>query len=54
MVESTLNPFALRKAKSVCNFGLSECNRVKVGNFLSLPSIEKTNKKKGCRFVCTD
>ena len=23
------NPFALRKAKSVCNFGLSECNRVK-------------------------
>ena len=24
-----LNPFALRKAKIVCNFGLSECNRVK-------------------------
>ena len=23
------NPFALRKAKIVCNFGLSECNRVK-------------------------
>ena len=24
-----LNPIALRKAKIVCNFGLSECNRVK-------------------------
>ena len=24
-----LNPSALRKAKIVCNFGLSECNRVK-------------------------
>ena len=24
-----LNPVALRKAKIVCNFGLSECNRVK-------------------------
>ena len=25
----TLNPIALRKAKIVYNFGLSECNRVK-------------------------
>ena len=25
----SLTPFALRKAKIVCNFGLSECNRVK-------------------------
>ena len=24
-----LNPIALRKAKIVCNFGLSECDRVK-------------------------
>ena len=24
-----VNPFALRKAKTVCNFGLSECTRVK-------------------------
>ena len=24
-----INPFALRKAKIVCNFGLSECNRFK-------------------------
>ena len=23
------NPIALRKPKTVCNFGLSECNRVK-------------------------
>ena len=28
-----LNPIALRKAKIVFNFGLSECNRVKVRNF---------------------
>ena len=27
---SHINPIALRKAKIVCNFGLSECNRVKV------------------------
>ena len=26
------NPVALRKAKIVCNFGLSECNRVKFYN----------------------
>ena len=29
IVASCLNPFALRKAKIVYNFGLSECNRVK-------------------------
>ena len=28
------NPTALRKAKIVCNFGFSECNRVKVYQFL--------------------
>ena len=27
-----MNPFALRKAKIVYNFGLSECNRVKKNN----------------------
>ena len=27
---SAFNPIALRKAKIVCNFGLSECNRVNV------------------------
>ena len=26
----SFNPIALRKAKIVCNFGLSECNRVKM------------------------
>ena len=31
----SLNPIALRKAKIVCNFGLSECNRV---NFIFLKS----------------
>ena len=30
MNQKTLNPIALRKAKIVCNFGLSECNRVKL------------------------
>ena len=25
----SFNPIALRKAKIACNFGLSECNRVK-------------------------
>ena len=33
------NPIALRKAKIVCNFGLSECNRVK-----SCPCREKGDK----------
>ena len=28
------NPTALRKAKIVCNFGFSECSRVKVYQFL--------------------
>ena len=31
-----INPVALRKAKIVCNFGLFECNRVKL---LSAPKI---------------
>ena len=30
-----LNPIALRKAKIVYNFGLSECNRVKVNQLVS-------------------
>ena len=25
-----INPIVLRKAKIICNFGLSECNRVKL------------------------
>ena len=34
--QNHFNPIALRKAKIVCNFGLSECNRVKkkAGQFL--------------------
>ena len=28
-----LNPIALRKTKIVCNFGLSECNRVNLLSF---------------------
>ena len=31
-----LNSIALRKAKIVCNFGLSECNRVK-GKYSNSP-----------------
>ena len=33
------NPVALRKTKIECNFGLSECNRVKVQNGIALPKI---------------
>ena len=40
-VISFLNPIALRKAKIACNFGLSECNRVK-----ELTSIGKSCKNK--------
>ena len=32
MLNIGFNPFAVRKAKIVHNFGLSECNRVKVPN----------------------
>ena len=34
-----LRSIALRKAKIVCNFGLSECNRIKTG--LIIPSHNK-------------
>ena len=34
-----VNPIALRKAKIVYNFGLSECNRVKGTNFHLLAYI---------------
>ena len=33
------NPIALRKAKIVYNFGLSECNRVKIEIGLKLKAI---------------
>ena len=29
-IRGLFSPIALRKAKIVCNFGLSECNRVKL------------------------
>ena len=32
---TVFNPIALRKAKIVCNFGLSECRRVKLVTFIS-------------------
>ena len=32
----SFNPIALRKAKIAYNFGLSECNRVKMGVFFHL------------------
>ena len=28
LLKISINPIALRKAKIVCNFGFSECNRV--------------------------
>ena len=33
---SAFNPIALRKAKIVCNFGLSECIRVKMCGYDSM------------------
>ena len=42
IVQITLNPIALRKAKIVYNFDLSECNRVKGMNLFSkqkIPSV---------------
>ena len=48
-----LNPVALRKAKIVYNFGLSECNRVKRKEFTSLEvssfHFEKTCKGLHCQ-----
>ena len=32
LTDDFINPIALRKAKIVYNFGLSECNRVKLDN----------------------
>ena len=40
-------PIALRKAKVVCNFGLSECNGVKRG--VPPTNIEKVSKDKNTR-----
>ena len=34
--ESAFNPIALKKTKIVYNFGLSECNRVKIGGYSSI------------------
>ena len=39
-----LNPTALRKAKIVYNFGLSECNRVNYRNFLSATGLTTETK----------
>ena len=49
------NPIALRKAKTVCNFGLSECNRVKIKlehltkGFICSPPVPLPNEIKICR-----
>ena len=42
-----LNPIALRKAKIVCNFGLSECNRVNPLSYQCSMKISKTTIKFG-------
>ena len=38
-----INPIALRKAKIVCNFGLSECNRVKHGWTMTVNILSGVN-----------
>ena len=46
--EFTLNPIALRKAKIVYNFGLSECSRVKGKNMLALEDQILSFKNSSC------
>ena len=43
-----LNPIALGKAKIVCNFGLSECNRVH-----HKCDINELPQKKGTKYIST-
>ena len=45
------NPIALRKAKTVCNFGLSECNRVNL--HLSLDPIDTVISLASSGFIST-
>ena len=40
------NPIALRKAKIICNFGLSECNRVKIAVLRSLDNYLDVGKRR--------
>ena len=46
---SFFNPIAFRKAKIVCNFGLSECHRVNIA--LSLQCCACVGHLIGCCFV---
>ena len=48
---------ALRKAKIVCSFGLSECNRVKHIRVLKIMSIQvkkKTDLSAKHKLICSD
>ena len=45
--ERCVNLFALRKAKNVYNFGLSECNRVKDGR----ASVAEGILSNKCKFI---
>ena len=47
-LSQSFNPIALRKAKIVCNFGLSECNRVK-----SVPKDSILFRKMDCSRIET-
>ena len=38
-ITTHFNPVALRKAKIVCNFGLSECNRLKLPHWMQTVAI---------------
>ena len=39
-LDKPVSPIALRKAKIVCNFGLSECNRVKICIILNCQDVK--------------
>ena len=41
------NPIAPRKAKIVCNFGLSECNRVNLNPLQNVQILMRTTRARG-------
>ena len=49
--EVDINPIALRKAKIVCNFGLSELNRVNIAMYFSFNSLNYYRNCEKSRWV---
>ena len=47
----TFNSIALRKAKIVYNFGLSECNRVKITPYFGSASLSGEGNRKSLKLL---